>query len=152
MRGAPAELESETLGPDCATQVGAANKVSDTKGFDYSALHKWSIDNIEEFWNEVWDDANIIGIKGTVFKTKVGEISVKVKEFTVLTKSLRPLPLPKEDVDGIIHDSFTDPEKRYRQRYVDLVVNPEVKNTFIKRTKLTNSMREFLNKKEYLCN
>jgi len=101
-------------------------------------------------FKKLLDIGDIIGIKGTVFITKVGEISVKVKELTVLTKSLRPLPLPKVDADGSIHDAFTDPEKRYRQRYVDLVVNPEVKDAFIKRTKLTNSMREFLNKKEYL--
>ena len=108
----------------------------------------------KEMYNTVFkkllDIGDIIGIKGTVFITKVGEISIKVKEFTVLTKSLHPLPLPKVDADGTIHDAFTDPEKRYRQRYVDLVVNPEVKEAFIKRTKLTNSMREFLNKKEYL--
>ena len=101
-------------------------------------------------FKKLLDIGDIIGIKGTVFVTKVGEISVKVKELSVLTKSLRPLPLPKVDADGTIHDAFTDPEKRYRQRYVDLVVNPHVKEAFIKRTKLTNSMREFLNKKEYL--
>jgi lysyl-tRNA synthetase class 2 len=101
-------------------------------------------------FKKLLDIGDIIGIKGTVFITKVGEISVKVKELKVLTKSLHPLPLPKVDADGTIHDAFTDPEKRYRQRYVDLVVNPEVKDAFIKRTKLTNSMREFLNKKEYL--
>ncbi|MDC0204605.1 lysine--tRNA ligase [Flavobacteriales bacterium] len=108
----------------------------------------------KEMYNIVFkkllDIGDIIGIKGIVFITKVGEISIKVKELIVLTKSLRPLPLPKEDTDGTIHDAFTNPEKRYRQRYVDLVVNPEVKEAFIKRTKLTNSMREFLNKKEYL--
>ena len=101
-------------------------------------------------FKKLLDIGDIIGITGTVFITKVGEISVKVKELKVLTKSLRPLPLPKVDADGTVHDAFTDPEKRYRQRYVDLVVNPEVKDAFIKRTKLTNSMREFLNKKEYL--
>ena len=101
-------------------------------------------------FKKLLDIGDIIGVKGTVFTTKVGETSVKVKELKVLTKSLRPLPLPKVDADGTIHDAFTDPEKRYRQRYVDLVVNPEVKDAFIKRTKLTNSMREFLNKKEYL--
>ena len=101
-------------------------------------------------FKKLLDIGDIIGIKGTVFITKVGEISIKVKELKVLTKSLRPLPLPKVDADGTIHDAFTDPEKRYRQRYVDLVVNPEVKDAFVKRTKLTNSMREFLNKKEYL--
>ena len=101
-------------------------------------------------FKKLLDIGDIIGITGTVFITKVGEISVKVKELKVLTKSLRPLPLPKIDADGTVHDAFTDPEKRYRQRYVDLVVNPGVKDAFIKRTKLTNSMREFLNKKEYL--
>jgi len=101
-------------------------------------------------FKKLLDIGDIIGVKGTVFITKVGEVSVKVKELKVLTKSLRPLPLPKVDADGTVHDAFTDPEKRYRQRYVDLVVNPEVKDAFIKRTKLTNSMREFLNKKEYL--
>ena len=101
-------------------------------------------------FKKLLDIGDILGIKGVVFITKVGEISVKVKEITVLTKSLRPLPLPKVDSDGNLHDAFTDHEKRYRQRYVDLVVNPEVKDAFIKRTQLTNSMRNFLNKKEYL--
>lgn len=101
-------------------------------------------------FKKLLDIGDIIGLKGTVFTTKVGEISVKVKELTVLTKSLRPLPLPKEDTDGNLHDAFTDPEKRYRQRYVDLVVNPNVKDTFVKRTQLTNSMRSYLNKKGYL--
>jgi lysyl-tRNA synthetase class 2 len=101
-------------------------------------------------FKKLLDIGDIIGVTGTIFITKVGEISVKVKELKVLTKSLHPLPLPKVDADGTVHDAFTDPEKRYRQRYVDLVVNPEVKDAFIKRTKLTNSMREFLNKKEYL--
>ena len=72
------------------------------------------------------------------------------KDLKLLSKSLRPLPLPKTDTEGVIHDSFTDPEKRYRQRYVDLVVNPAVKDAFIKRTKLTNSIRDYLNSKDYL--
>ncbi|MBT4217765.1 MAG: lysine--tRNA ligase [Flavobacteriales bacterium] len=101
-------------------------------------------------FKKLLDIGDIIGIKGTVFTTKVGEISIKVKNLTVLTKTLRPLPLPKVDTDGAIHDAFTDPEKRYRQRYVDLVVNPDVKDAFIKRTQLTNSMRSFLNEKGYL--
>ena len=101
-------------------------------------------------FKKLLDIGDIIGIKGTVFTTKVGEISIKVKILTVLTKALRPLPLPKTDVDGSVHDAFTDPEKRYRQRYVDLVVNPGVKDAFIKRTQLTNSMRSFLNEKGYL--
>jgi len=101
-------------------------------------------------FKKLLDIGDIIGIKGTVFTTKVGEISIKVKTLTVLTKTLRPLPLPKVDTDGAIHDAFTDSEKRYRQRYVDLVVNPDVKDAFIKRTQLTNSMRSFLNEKGYL--
>ena len=101
-------------------------------------------------FKKLLDIGDIIGVKGVVFTTKVGEISVKAKELIVLTKSLKPLPLPKIDVDGTVHDAFTDPEKRYRQRYVDLVVNPEVKDAFIKRTQLTNSMRSYLNEKGYL--
>ena len=93
---------------------------------------------------------DFIGVKGFVFKTKVGEVSVHVTEFTVLTKSLKPLPLPKTDGDGVVHDAFTDPEKRYRQRYADLVVNPHVRDTFVKRTQLVNSMRNFLADRGYL--
>ena len=73
-----------------------------------------------------------------------------VKDITLLSKSLKPLPLPKSDSEGNLYDAFTDPEKRYRQRYVDLVVNPEVKEAFVKRTQLTNSMREFLNNRDYM--
>ena len=101
-------------------------------------------------FKKLLDIGDIIGVKGTVFTTKVGETSIKVKEITLLAKSLRPFPLPKTDSEGNVYDSFTDPEKRYRQRYVDLVVNPEVKQTFIKRTQLTNSMRSYLNAKGYL--
>tara|TARA_B100000683_G_scaffold37495_1_gene32767 strand:- start:6219 stop:7751 length:1533 start_codon:yes stop_codon:yes gene_type:complete len=101
-------------------------------------------------FKKLLDIGDFVGIKGHVFTTKVGEISIHVEEFKVLTKTLRPLPLPKLDAEGNIHDAFTDPEKRYRQRYVDLVVNPQVKDTFVKRTKLTNSMREYLNGKGYL--
>ncbi len=93
---------------------------------------------------------DIIGVEGYVFKTQVGEISVHVTGLTVLTKSLKPLPLPKTDADGVVHDAFTDPEKRYRQRYADLVVNPHVKDTFVKRTKMVNSMRQFLADRDYL--
>ena len=94
-------------------------------------------------FKKLLDIGDIIGITGNVFVTKVGEISVNVKELTLLTKSLKPLPLPKIDTDGTTHDAFTDPERRYRQRYVDLVVNPEVKEVFVKRTQLTNSMRSY---------
>ena len=95
------------------------------------------------------DIGDIIGIKGFVFKTQVGETSIHVKELTILSKSIRPLPIVKEK-DGKIYDSFSDPEQRYRQRYVDLIVNEGVKDTFIKRTKIMNSMREFFNSKDYL--
>ena len=101
-------------------------------------------------FKKLLDIGDIVGVKGSVFKTKVGEISVKVKELKLLTKSLRPLPLPKTDANGNEHDAFTDPQKRYRKRYLDLVVNPHVKDTFIKRTQLTNSMRSYLNQKGYL--
>jgi len=101
-------------------------------------------------FKKLLDIGDFIGIKGSVFITRVGEISINVKELTVLAKTLRPLPLPKLDADGTIHDAFTDPEKRYRQRYVDLVVNPHIKETFIQRTKITNSMRSYLNDKQYL--
>jgi len=93
---------------------------------------------------------DFIGIKGYAFKTQVGEISVHVTELKVLSKSLKPLPLPKTDADGNVHDAFTDPEQRYRQRYVDLVVNPHVRDAFVKRTQLVNSMRNFLADKGYL--
>ena len=101
-------------------------------------------------FKKLLDIGDFIGIKGYVFTTKVGEISIHVEQFTVLTKTLRPLPLPKTDPDGKVYDAFTDPEKRYRQRYVDLVVNPHVKDAFVKRTQLTNSMRSYLNDKGYL--
>lgn len=93
---------------------------------------------------------DFIGVKGYVFKTQVGEISVHVTGLTVLAKSLKPLPLPKIDAEGKVHDAFTDAEQRYRQRYVDLVVNPHVKKAFVQRTKLVNSMRQFLADKDYL--
>ncbi len=103
-----------------------------------------------EVFKKLLDLGDFIGIKGYVFKTQVGEISVHVKEFTLLAKSLKPLPVAKIDEDGKVHDAFTDPELRYRQRYVDLVVNPHVKETFIKRTKAMNSMRQFFNEKGYM--
>ena len=96
------------------------------------------------------DRGDIVGVEGRVFKTQVGEISVHATKIKLLTKSLRPLPVVKTDSEGKTHDAFTDPEQRYRQRYTDLIVNPHVKDAFIKRTKLTNSMRQFLNDKEYL--
>jgi lysyl-tRNA synthetase class 2 len=103
-----------------------------------------------DVFKKLLDLGDFIGVKGEVFKTQVGEISVNVKEFTLLSKSLKPLPLPKTDAEGKIHDAFTDPEMRYRQRYVDLVVNSKVKETFIKRSKAMQSMRQFFNEKGYL--
>ena len=103
-----------------------------------------------EFYKKLLDIGDIIGVEGILFKTKVGEKTVLVKNFKLLSKSLRPLPLPKEDGEGNLYDEFNDSELRYRQRYVDLIVNSGVKETFIKRTLITNSIREFLNKREYL--
>ena len=103
-----------------------------------------------ELYKKLLDIGDIIGVEGKLFKTKVGEKTVLVKNFKLLSKSLRPLPLPKEDSDGNTYDEFNDPELRYRQRYVDLIVNTDVKRTFLKRTLITNSIRNFLNDKEYL--
>jgi lysyl-tRNA synthetase, class II len=103
-----------------------------------------------EVFKKLLDLGDFIGVRGVVFKTQVGEISVHVTEFQLLSKSLRPLPLPKTDAAGVVHDAFTDPELRYRQRYVDLVVNRHVKDVFIKRTKLFNAMRSFFNHAGYM--
>ncbi len=101
-----------------------------------------------EVFKKLLDFGDFIGVEGELFTTQVGEKTVKVKDFTLLSKSLKPLPLPKEK-DGIVHDAFTDPEQRYRQRYADLVVNPNVKEVFVKRTKLFNAMRQFFNDAGY---
>ena len=101
-----------------------------------------------EVFKKLLDIGDFVGIKGELFTTQVGEKTVMVKDFTLLSKALKPLPLPKEK-DGIVYDAFTDPEQRYRQRYADLVVNPKVKNVFVKRTKLFNAMREFFNNAGY---
>ena len=107
----------------------------------------------KELYNEVYkhllDIGDIIGVEGELFRTQVGEMTVMVKNFTLLTKTLRPLPFAKIDENGVVHDAFNDPELRYRQRYVDLVVNPEVKDVFVKRTKLFNAMRQFFNDAGY---
>jgi len=95
------------------------------------------------------DIGDIIGVKGFVFVTKMGETTIHATEYKLLSKSLRPLPIVKEK-DDKVYDAFTDPDLRYRQRYVDLIVNPEVRETFIKRTKMVNSIREYLNQKDYL--
>ncbi len=101
-------------------------------------------------FKKLLDMGDIIGATGDVFKTKVGEVSIRVNELTLLSKSLKPLPVVKKDADGNVHDALTDPELRYRQRYVDLIVNDHVKDTFIKRTKITNAIRQFFNERDYL--
>lgn len=103
-----------------------------------------------QLFKKYLDIGDFIGVKGHVFKTKVGETSIHVKEITFLSKSIRPLPIVKVDADGNEHDKFNDPELRYRMRYVDLVVNRDVKKTFITRNKIMNSMREFFNGKGYM--
>jgi lysyl-tRNA synthetase class 2 len=100
-------------------------------------------------FKKLLDTGDIIGVKGFVFKTQTGETSVHVQEFTILTKSLRPLPVVKEK-DGEVYDAFSDSETRYRQRYVDMIVNPHVRETFIKRTQLVNSIRHYLGGNGYL--
>ncbi|MFH6768892.1 lysine--tRNA ligase [Gaetbulibacter aquiaggeris] len=101
-----------------------------------------------DVFKKLLDFGDFIGIEGELFTTQVGEKTVMVKDFTILSKALKPLPMPKEK-DGIVYDAFTDPEQRYRQRYADLVVNPHVKEVFVKRTKLFNAMREFFNNAGY---
>ncbi|WP_119058537.1 lysine--tRNA ligase [Candidatus Ornithobacterium hominis] len=102
-----------------------------------------------ELYKRLLDIGDFIGIEGQLFTTQVGEKTVMVKDFTLLSKSLKPLPLPKTDSDGNIHDGFTDAEMRYRQRYADLAVNPHVKEIFYKRSKLFTAMRNFFNDRGY---
>src|SRR5690554_1228140 len=102
-----------------------------------------------EIYKKLLDIGDIIGIEGTLFTTQVGEKTVMVKDFKLLSKAIRPLPLPKVDSEGNVFDGFTDPEQRYRQRYADLVVNPHVKEVFIKRSKLYSAMRDFFNERGY---
>ncbi len=101
-----------------------------------------------DVFKKLLDLGDFVGIEGELFKTKVGEITVRVKNFKLLSKSLKPLPIPKEK-DGVVYDAFTDPEMRYRQRYADLVVNSHVKEVFVKRTKLFTAMRSFFNEAGY---
>ncbi|ARV09281.1 lysine--tRNA ligase [Winogradskyella sp. PC-19] len=107
----------------------------------------------KKLYNDVYkkllDIGDFIGIEGELFTTQVGEKTVMVKNFTLLSKALKPLPLPKQDAEGNSYDEFNDPEMRYRQRYADLAVNPHVKEVFVKRTKLFNAMREFFNDAGY---
>ncbi len=103
-----------------------------------------------DVYKKLLDIGDFVGIEGELFTTKVGEITVMVKDFTLLSKSLRPLPQPRVDEDGNVYDEFNDPELRYRQRYVDLVVNPKVKDTFVKRTQITTAIRDFYNEMGFL--
>lgn len=102
------------------------------------------------FFKKLVDLGDVLGVEGELFTTKVGEICVRVHKFTLLTKTLRPLPLPKTDENGRVFDAFTDPELRYRMRYVDLIVNPKNREIFVKRTKLFNAMRQFFNDAGYM--
>ncbi len=101
-------------------------------------------------WKKLLDMGDFIGVTGYVFTTQVGEISIHVTGLTLLSKALRPLPVVKTDAEGNVHDAFADPEQRFRQRYVDLIVNEKVKGTFVKRTQIINAMREFFNNSGYL--
>jgi len=103
-----------------------------------------------DVFKKLIDLGDFIGVEGELFITQVGEKTVLVKNFILLTKTLRPLPLPKTDADGNVYDEFNDPELRFRQRYVDLVVNPKVKDTFVKRTKINNAIRDFYNEMGFL--
>ncbi|MGB3078344.1 MAG: OB-fold nucleic acid binding domain-containing protein, partial [Saprospiraceae bacterium] len=104
----------------------------------------------DQVFKHLLDLGDFIGVKGYTFLTKTGEITIHVKELVLLSKSLRPLPVVKVDADGVVHDAFTDPEQRYRQRYVDMVVNPDVRRVFELRSRMYTSMREYLNAKGYL--
>ena len=101
-------------------------------------------------FKKLLDIGDIIGVKGFVFTTQTGETTVHVKELQVLSKSLRPLPVVKVDSEGHVHDAFTDPQQRYRMRYVDMVVNPKVREVFVKRSRIMQAMRDFLLGKGYL--
>ncbi len=126
-------------------------KIQDSKGIFQLYVKRDDLcpDEDKSFWDNLvkhgLDLGDIIGATGYVFITKTGEISLHTQILTLLTKSLKPLPVTKRDEEGNVFDAVTDPEFRYRQRYVDLIINPEVKNTFVKRTQLINTIREFLN-------
>ena len=131
-------------------------ELQDTEGRIQIYVAREDISSSEEaveyntVFKKLLDIGDFIGIEGYLFKTKVGEISVHVTKLTLLSKTLRPLPIVKTDDEGNVYDAFVDPELRYRQRYVDLVVNPQVKEIFIKRTKLFNAMRNFFNERGYM--
>ena len=117
---------------------------------DLSVHGSGSKNHYNEVFKRLLDIGDILGIEGFLFKTKVGEITIHVQNITILCKSLRPLPIVKTDSQGSVYDSFSNPELRYRMRYVDLIVNDHVKKTFIIRSKVIQSIRAFLNAKEYL--
>ena len=104
----------------------------------------------DQVFKHLLDLGDFIGVKGYTFITKTGEISIHASELVLLSKSLRPLPVVKVDADGVVHDAFTDPEQRYRQRYVDLVVNPHIKKVFENRNQMYNTIRQYLNERGYL--
>lgn len=103
-----------------------------------------------DLFKKLIDRGDYISVEGHVFRTQVGEISIHVRKFTLLSKSVKPLPIPKTDDQGNVYDAFTDPEQRYRQRYVDLTLNPKVRDTFVKRTKVVDTMRRVFNDAGYL--
>ena len=131
-------------------------EIQDSKGKIQVYFNRDEIcpDEDKTLYNEVYkkllDIGDIIGIEGILFTTQVGQKTVLVKKFTLLSKSIKPIPLPKTDSKGKTYDKFSDPELRYRQRYVDLIVNPNVKETFFKRTKIINTIRNFFNNNGYL--
>ena len=131
-------------------------EIQDSKGKIQVYFNRDEIcpDEDKTLYNEVYkkllDIGDIIGIEGILFTTQVGQKTVLVKKFTLLSKSIKPIPLPKTDSEGKTYDEFSDPELRYRQRYVDLIVNTNVKETFIKRTKIINTIRNFFNNNDYL--
>ena len=131
-------------------------EIQDSKGKIQVYFNRDEIcpDEDKTLYNEVYkkllDIGDIIGIEGILFTTQFGQKTVLFKKFTLLSKSIKPIPLPKTDSKGKTYDEFSDPELRYRQRYVDLIVNPNVKETFIKRTKIINTIRNFFNNNGYL--
>lgn len=164
-----AAVKTEALGdfqPDNFGQVSIAGrfmgqrgpfaKLQDTHGRIQLYIGKKDLGDTEEEIErykklvKLLDIGDFIGVKGELFSTGTGELSIHVRELTFLSKSLRPLPIVKVDKDGNKYDEFTDPELRYRMRYVDLVVNPEVRNIFMKRSKVVTSMRRFFDAKGWL--
>ena len=131
---------AESSSGDCSQRKGGENEALTQRGSGEGAY---------PLFKKLLDLGDFIGIKGYVFRTQTGEISVHAQELTVLSKSLKPLPIVKTDADGNVYDSFDDPELRYRQRYVDLVVNEGVKDTFLKRATILKTMRAFFDRHGY---